>query len=238
MTSRRGEFVLRIVALVLGLVWVLAMGLSSSRNGALAAVGIVLILGAYVGGPIVAVMLSRRRRSDRGWAWAVGAFFMPAIILPLMAFWGLKTAPRQQVQALKRRGDFPGLTRALRQTRTAYTRANAAKALAEIGGLRSIEILLTALGEPEPCVRAAAADGLAQVRWPAEDEGLHSRAHLLLQAALRDVDPATRCAAARALGQGGDPRATDALTRAAGDADEDVRQAVASALDRLASSPA
>ena len=129
-------------------------------------------------------------------------------------------------------GDSAALARALRYVGNDYTRGDAAMALAEEGG-SGTEILLAALTESDPRVRATAAEGLARVVWQDTDDTVRARAGVRLIAALRNTDADTRAAAARALGGVGGRGAVLALRTASTDPVEDVRLGAASALGRL-----
>lgn len=122
---------------------------------------------------------------------------------------------------------------ALRHAGSESARADAARALAD-GGDAGAEALLDGLVERDPRLRAAAAEGLAQVNWRATDGSIRVDAGVLLVAALQDRDSSVRGAAARALGRAGGDGAVEALVEAAADTVEDVRLAVAAALGRLA----
>ena len=143
---------------------------------------------------------------------------------------GLAMTPN--VERAREVGDAATLARALRYVGDDYTRGDAAKALAEEGGLGAA-ILLNALVEPDPRVRATAAEGLRRVAWKDVDETVRARAGVRLIAALGDPDTEVRSAGAGALGRVGGAGAVHALRAVSTDAVEQVRLAVASALGRL-----
>jgi HEAT repeats len=143
---------------------------------------------------------------------------------------GLAMTPN--VERARDVGDAATLARALRYVGDDYTRGDAAKALAEEGGMGA-EILLNALAEPEPRVRATAAEGLRRVAWKDVDDTVRARAGVRLIAALGDSNPGVRSAAAGALGRVGGTGAVRALRAASTDSVESVRLGVASALGRL-----
>ena len=142
---------------------------------------------------------------------------------------GLAMTPN--VERAREVGDAATLARALRYVGDDYTRGDAAKALAEEGGIGA-EILLDAFSEPDSRVRATSAGGLRRVAWKDVDDTIRARAGVRLIAALVDPDPDVRSAAAAALGRVGGTGAVRALRAASTDAVEQVRLAVASALGR------
>ena len=143
---------------------------------------------------------------------------------------GLAMAP--SVERARQVGDAATLARALRYVADDYTREDAAKVLAEEGGIGA-EIMLDALAEPNSRVRATSACGLRRVAWKDVDDTVRARAGVRLIAALVDPDPDVRSAAAAALGRVGGTGAVRALRAASTDSIEQVRLAVASALGRL-----
>jgi hypothetical protein len=136
------------------------------------------------------------------------------------------------VERAREVGDAATLARALRYVGDDYTREDAAKALAEEGGMGA-GILLDALAEPDPRPRATAAGGLRRVAWKDADDTVRARAGVKLIAALGDPDAGVRSAAAGALGRVGGTGAVRALRAASTDSVESVRLGVASALGRL-----
>ena len=141
---------LRILALLLTVCWVASVVLIVSSthlddpNDPRAALGLLLFLVAWAGGPIVGFVLPRRLQWGYELYWAIFAFFMPVITLPVLAFWRLGQAPLPDVERARLRGDSTALAASLRYVGNDYTRANAAKALAESCG-RGVEALLGAL---------------------------------------------------------------------------------------------
>jgi hypothetical protein len=136
------------------------------------------------------------------------------------------------VERAREVGDAATLARALRYVGDDYTSEDAAKALAEEGGIGA-EILLDAFSEPDSRVRATSAGGLPRVAWKDVDDTVRARAGVRLIAALGDLDTGVRSAAAGALGRVGGTGAVRALRAASADPVESVRLAAASALGRL-----
>jgi hypothetical protein len=103
------------------------------------------------------------------------------------------------VEAARLNGDLPSLAAALRYP--AYrTRCEAAWALAEEGE-DGVAVLRRALTDPEPRVRASAADGLGEVDWDTVDANVRAVAVARLRVASRDPVESVRMAASAALGR-------------------------------------
>jgi hypothetical protein len=240
--NRRSELVLRVLALVFGLAWlagmIILLGANTSEPSIAVQVAVVVcFLGAYIGGPITAALLSRRTGARHGCLWAVLAFLVPVIALPIIAFWKIRLVTAPNVPRLQSKRSVEDLLKALRDDRVGYTPANAAHALAEIGGEETADALTAALRDPQGFVRAAAADGLAQMAVRPEETAFCSPAVELLIALLQDPDANVRAAASRALGFIGDGRGTEPLTKCLADRDPYVRRTVAQALSRLGAGP-
>ena len=104
--------------------------------------------------------------------------------------------------------------------------ASAAAVLSELKHPRSSEILIGALNDPHPNVRASAARACADSKDP--------RTVMPLTVVLRkDPNSYVRWHAANALGELGDPRAIDPLTAAMKDQNEIVRMRSKDALKRV-----
>jgi len=213
--NRKSENILRALTLSLGLGWlaaVIIIGSSGGNPSALAGVVVaLLLLGAYIGGPITAALLSRRVGAGHGILWPVLALLAPVITLPIIALWKIRLVTGPSTSRMQRAGDTAGLLKALRNQRVAYLPSNAAYALASIGGAETAGALTASLRDPQTFVRAAAADGLAQMAARPDQAAFCALAVKPLQTLMQDRDAEVVAAARRALRGIGEPRAMAAL---------------------------
>ena len=166
------------------------------------------------------------------------------------------------VEALKTKGDIPGLIRALRYQAASYEhmrlRQAAVLALAQIGGPRAVDPLIEAFKDVSPDVRIAAIGGLGDIgdaravgpliarqeraTGPESDAIARSLVKIgapavePLIAGLRHERRSTREFASEVLGKIGDPRAVGALVATLRDWEHWVRQRAAEALVRIGAS--
>jgi HEAT repeat protein len=118
------------------------------------------------------------------------------------------------------------LSRLVRTDPDAHTRVMAAGALREVEGRHRIDVLVAALADSEPDVRATVAYTLETIRS-------REAVPALLGALRREADPDVAKAMIQALGASKDPRATDGLMRVLGDSAPPVREAAARELGEL-----
>lgn len=87
---------LRITTIFLALLWILGIVVAGIFEGSSTLLPI-LLGSAHIGGPIVAFFLAEALGSE-GFSWAIGAFFFPVIVLPILAFkkrWRYEPTPRK-----------------------------------------------------------------------------------------------------------------------------------------------
>jgi HEAT repeat protein len=166
-------------------------------------------------------------------AWALGEAEDSAAVPALLQ--GAKApATRVRLASVSALGEIkderalPVLERALTSDQDAAVRARAAHSIGEMGMMRSIEALNTAIGDGNPLVRYAAIEAIGE---------MHDMEHptaALLQAA-RSSDPKLQRLAAMAIAEIHDPTSIDALIALAGVDDRDVRLKVSEALGSIGS---
>lgn len=125
------------------------------------------------------------------------------------------------VEKMLAKKDIEGLIKALRH-KEANVRAKAAKALGNVGDMRAVEPLITALNDNDSRVEKATTEALLKIGSPAVEP---------LLITLRDTEKSVRKAAAKVLGNLRDARAVMPLINALNDKDWDVCKCAAKALE-------
>jgi HEAT repeat protein len=186
--------------------------------------------------PIWAGIRARRRNNGcLAWVAFVGTFFLLGPLVGLLAFFMASPSP-PSIERLRANKNIKGLIKALgyrdsQSWRETYVvRKDAAQALGQLGDVRAVEPLITALTDGDRTVREAAAQALGQLG--------DVRAVEPLITALTDSATTVRETAAQALGQLGDVRAVEPLMAALTDGDTTVREVAAASLGKLDWQPA
>lgn len=136
--------------------------------------------------------------------------------------WLVRQAVTQALQSIADDSLIPAL-QTLLSHREASVRLNAYRVLHEIGPPQGHSLVLKAIHDPEPTVRA---NVIAEL-FP---DLVHERRLPTLLQALRDPEPIVRAAAARVLAQWADPQSEPALIAALEDEEGEVRAEAARAL--------
>ena len=231
MKGNRREMTLRILAGSFGLAWLLGwpfMMLGQDRPALMVFVAVFWLL-AYVGGPIVAVLLSKELAEGSAYLWAVGGFFAPGIVLPILALRHLRRSLRPDTVRYPEGAVVGGGP----QRALGVGLAPIAPKQSMVGGTLlvgtppgpSVAPPSSALSAAEPFARAEAVRALGQ----AGDPGAAG----LLLVALGDRDPFVRRAAAQALGRLGGYRLVSSLISRLRDPAAAVRRQAALALGRI-----
>jgi HEAT repeat protein len=141
---------------------------------------------------------------------------------------------RPLMYELRREAPAEGLAAALRTAGNPHTRQLLADLLGFQAGPAGAGALTQALGDPEPKVRAAAADALGKVFLAHPDDAQREAAGAALLARWQDETAGpVRHMLAAALGATRHREAIPALEKARDDADAGVRESAAWALARL-----
>jgi HEAT repeat protein len=181
--------------------------------------------------PLIAALQDRESSVQGDAAQALGRLQDPRAVEPLIA---LLQDPKESVRenAVKALGSLedPRAMRPLISLLSRYILSPSMEeavraALMRIDPRRFLENIISALGDSDPKVRAAAASLLGQFRDP--------RALEPLVAALGDRDEQVRCAAARALGKMQDSRALEPLLKALRDNNCRLRECAVDSLENL-----